>query len=379
MAYINRMPYVFLQWVYSFLYFLGFYALVPQEFRLHLILHLGRIEVCLMMFFLVTISVSGGFGTSGLKVANLDLGSVRPKFSTLQALHGLRTQKIVQFDGLLLSIRSKNTRIECLSSNSEADQFMMHMNCFIIVTDNGIQKENWKKLSYASKASTNLEDNSEETVSSDALSTLIPNSFEVESLLTVLCDTTSIAEFELKLSGFRLHVTRNLAEQSVPPEAPYLAPVTAHSVAETPHSDDSASSPSLALSKRVPSSGGLQPLLDKAADQGLKILQSPRVGYFRRSRTIKGKRAPPSCKESLVIPDSLMHLSVHFNLILESKDIVKEGQVLCYIEQLGGESPIESDVSGEVVKILREDGDPVGYGDALIAILPSFPGIMKLK
>ncbi|XP_011081230.1 uncharacterized protein LOC105164303 isoform X1 [Sesamum indicum] len=271
-----------------------------------------------------------GFGTSGLKVANLDLGSVRPKFSTLQALHGLRTQKIVQFDGLLLSIRSKNTRIECLSSNSEADP----------------------------KASTNLEDNSEETVSSDALSTLIPNSFEVESLLTVLCDTTSIAEFELKLSGFRLHVTRNLAEQSVPPEAPYLAPVTAHSVAETPHSDDSASSPSLALSKRVPSSGGLQPLLDKAADQGLKILQSPRVGYFRRSRTIKGKRAPPSCKE---------------------KDIVKEGQVLCYIEQLGGESPIESDVSGEVVKILREDGDPVGYGDALIAILPSFPGIMKLK
>ncbi|KAL0397092.1 UNVERIFIED_CONTAM: hypothetical protein Scaly_0157600 [Sesamum calycinum] len=172
-------------------------------------------------------------------------------------------------------------------------------------------------------------------MSSDALSTLIPNSFEVESLLTVLCDTTSIAEFELKLSGFRLHVTRNLAEQSVPPEAPYIAPVTAHSVAETPHSNDSASSPSLALTKPVPPSGGLQPLLDKAADQGLKILQSPRVGYFRRSRTIKGKRAPPSCKES--------------------------------------------DVSGEVVKILREDGDPVGYGDALIAILPSFPGIMKLK
>ncbi|KAH6837576.1 Single hybrid motif superfamily protein [Perilla frutescens var. hirtella] len=37
--------------------------------------------------------------------------------------------------------------------------------------------------------------------------------------------------------------------------------------------------------------------LDKAADEGLNILQSPRVGYFRRSRTIKGKRAPLSCKE----------------------------------------------------------------------------------
>uniref|UniRef100_A0A3N7EMK9 Lipoyl-binding domain-containing protein n=1 Tax=Populus trichocarpa TaxID=3694 RepID=A0A3N7EMK9_POPTR len=83
-----------------------------------------------------------------------------------------------------------------------------------------------------------------------------------------------------------------------------------------------------------------------------------KVGFFRRSRTIKGKRAPPSCKE---------------------KQIIKEGQVLCYIEQLGGELPIESDISGEVIKILREDGEPVGYGDALIAILPSFPGIKKLQ
>lgn len=67
----------------------------------------------------------------------------------------------------------------------------------------------------------------------------------------------------------------------------------------------------------------------------------------------------------------------------------------------------QSDISGEVVKILKADGgkhlsfinllllftdflfdaflmavmftDPVGYGDALIAVLPSFPGIMKLQ
>ncbi|KAK6153733.1 hypothetical protein DH2020_013372 [Rehmannia glutinosa] len=190
-------------------------------------------------------------------------------------------------------------------------------------------------------ATTNLEENTEEAVSSDALSTLNPNSFEVESLLKVLCDTTSVAEIELKQSA-------------LPQEPPALAPVTAHSVVETPGSNDSASPSSFALTKQGPSSGGVQTLLDKAADEGLMILQSPRVGYFRRSRTIKGKRAPPSCKE---------------------KDIVKEGKVLCYIEQLGGEIPVESDVSGEVVKILREDGDPVGYGDALIAVLPSFPGI----
>lgn len=78
--------------------------------------------------------------------------------------------------------------------------------------------------------------------------------------------------------------------------------------------------------------------------------------------------------------------------------------------------PCQSDVSGEIVKILLKDGgklhlyiyhpaltvsqfsfyldlwsmsshdsllfnmtDPVGYGDALISILPSFPGIKKLQ
>ncbi|KAI7751203.1 hypothetical protein M8C21_018770 [Ambrosia artemisiifolia] len=55
-----------------------------------------------------------------------------------------------------------------------------------------------------------------------------------------------------------------------------------------------------------------------------------------RPRTVKGKRVPPPCKES--------------------------------------------DIAGEVIKILREDGDPpVGYGDALTAILPSFPEIKKLQ
>jgi biotin carboxyl carrier protein len=30
------------------------------------------------------------------------------------------------------------------------------------------------------------------------------------------------------------------------------------------------------------------------------------------------------------------------------------------------------------MKVLWEDGEPVGYGDPLIAIRPSFPGIKKL-
>ncbi|MBA0599342.1 hypothetical protein Gorai_005564, partial [Gossypium raimondii] len=200
-------------------------------------------------------------------------------------------------------------------------------------------------------ATTNLGDDSKETKMSGSTSQLIPNSSGVESLVRDICSTTSIAEFELKLGGFRLYMVWNLAGKSEPP------PPT--------------------------SSWRIESFLDKAADEGLVILQSPKVGFFMISRTIKGKRAPPSCKE---------------------KQIVKEGQVLCYIEQLGCEIPIvllflyayvyminqsglslipitvlQSDVSGEVIKILQENGDSIGYGDALIAILPSFPGIKKLQ
>lgn len=212
---------------------------------------------------------------------------------------------------------------------------------------------------YLSKSETvvKLENSSEETKSS-ATSQPVLNSLEVQTLLNRICDTTSVAEFELKLGGFRLYVSRNLAGKTEPsPLAPppASAPVTVNT---SPVQNGSASSPSLAITKAATSSVGIESFIDTAADEGLMILQSPKVGFFRRSRSIKGKRAPPPCKE---------------------KQIVKEGQVLCYIEQLGGEVPIESDVSGEVIKILRKDGDPVGYGDALIAVLPSFPGIKKLQ
>ncbi|XP_008809725.1 biotin carboxyl carrier protein of acetyl-CoA carboxylase isoform X2 [Phoenix dactylifera] len=184
---------------------------------------------------------------------------------------------------------------------------------------------------------------------------IIPVSLEVEPLLTAVCDTTSIAEFKLDFAGFRLYVKRDLVEKNVPPPIPTLPPTQTNTTNQTTDSNGSAATASLAISKPKPSTGGIQ---RTASDEGLMMLPSPKVGFFRRSRTIKGKQAPPSCKEG---------------------QDVREDQVLCYIEQLGGEVPVESDVSGEVIKILREDGEPVGYGDAIIAILPSFPGIKKLQ
>ncbi|OIT02795.1 PREDICTED: uncharacterized protein LOC109227425 [Nicotiana attenuata] len=270
-----------------------------------------------------------GFGAAGFKLTNLNLGSTKPKF----LLHNLRTKKLIQNDGLLLTTKSRKTLFGCRCSTAEAE-------------------------SAAAAVSHNSDDSSRKIVSSETASPLIPNSYEVESFLTEICDTTSIAEVDLKLGGFHLYVKRDLTGQSTTSLPALSNPVNIHSSVEVADSNGSASSPSLAITKSSPPSDGIQMMIDKAADEGLVIIQSPRVGYFRRSRTIKGKRAPPSCKE---------------------KQQVKEGQVVCFIEQLGGELPVESDVSGEVIKILRKDGDPVGYGDPLISVLPSFPGIKKLQ
>ncbi|EPS63437.1 hypothetical protein M569_11347, partial [Genlisea aurea] len=246
-----------------------------------------------------------GFGASGLKHVHLNSSIIGPKLSILAPFHGLKTPKTIRFGGMVLLRRENNGTTNCRSLKSEND------------------------------SSAQLEDDSKGTVSSDAVRTLLPNSLEVESLLKTVCDTTSIAELELKLGGFRLHVRRSLTEQGLPLQLPSPAPVVAHSVVAATPANGSASSTSLAIANAGPSSDGARSFLDKASDEGLTILQSPRVGFFRRSRTIKGKRAPPSCKE---------------------KDTVKEGQVLCFIEQLGGEIPVESDTSGEVVKILKDEG-----------------------
>ncbi|KAI7757884.1 hypothetical protein M8C21_029197 [Ambrosia artemisiifolia] len=267
------------------------------------------------------------FGASSLKLCNLRLVPARIEFDNninnnlQQNCYGIRLPNRRRFDRLVLSKGSNR--------------------CLCLPAKNG------------QLAGTDLEDSSVVERSSESTSQFTPSASEVESLLTEICDTTSIAEFELKLGGFRLHVLRNLAVENTSSPPPVSTPIIAANT-ESSEQNGSASSPSLAITKVEPTSGGIQTFLDTAADEGLTVIQSPMVGYFRRSRTVKGKRVPPPCKE---------------------KQTVKEGQVICYIEQLGGELPIESDVAGEVIKILH----PVGYGDALIAILPSFPGIKKLQ
>lgn len=202
------------------------------------------------------------------------------------------------------------------------------------------------------------------TESSPLPTATFPKGFE--ALITEVCDDTEVAELKLKVGDFELHLKRNI-------EAPVVhAPVV--STPPSPPPPSSVSKPSISSTTAAPaaspgksSSEKISPFTNVAAEKSAKLaalettgasgyvlVSCPTVGSFRRARTLKGKKQPPACKEG---------------------DVIKEGQIIGFLDQFGTELPVRSDAAGEVLKILFNDGEAVGYGDPLIAVLPSFHGI----
>ncbi|KAI3994364.1 hypothetical protein MKX01_012621, partial [Papaver californicum] len=80
----------------------------------------------------------------------------------------------------------------------------------------------------------------------------------MQSLLTEICDTTSIVEFELEVSKF--HYCMNLASNSQPMAPLISAPISADTSVNPSELNGSASSSSLAISKLLPVLGECQSL-----------------------------------------------------------------------------------------------------------------------
>jgi acetyl-CoA carboxylase biotin carboxyl carrier protein len=79
-------------------------------------------------------------------------------------------------------------------------------------------------------------------------------------------------------------------------------------------------------------------------EEELHIVKSPIVGTYYES---PAPGAPP---------------------FLKPGDTVQTGQVLCIVEAMKLMNEIESDATGEVVKMLASNGQPVEYGQPLFAI-----------
>ena len=81
-----------------------------------------------------------------------------------------------------------------------------------------------------------------------------------------------------------------------------------------------------------------------SAEEALHTVKSPIVGTFYES-------AAPGAAAFVKVGDT-----------------VEVGQVLCIVEAMKLMNEIESDVSGEVVRVLAKNGQPVEYGQPLFAV-----------
>jgi acetyl-CoA carboxylase biotin carboxyl carrier protein len=147
---------------------------------------------------------------------------------------------------------------------------------------------------------------------------------EVKRLLAFM-EENSLEEFEYEGGGVHIRLKKALAR-------PLAAPLAAGPVIEAPAA--AAAAPGIVREVVKPAA--------PAAD--VHMVKSPIVGTYYS--------APSPEAEPFVTLGAR----------------VESGEVLCIIEAMKLMNEIESDVAGEVVQILVENGHPVEYGETLFAI-----------
>ena len=147
---------------------------------------------------------------------------------------------------------------------------------------------------------------------------------ELKEIIDIVTTRESIEEFEIEKSGFRLRIRR---------ASPHALPSI---------STASVASASVASALSVASA----PAQVSVESEELFYIKSPIVGTFFKS---------PS-------PTSDPFVSVG--------DFVEKGTVVCIIEAMKLMNEIESEVAGEIVAVLVDNGQPVEYGENLFAIRP---------
>jgi len=145
-------------------------------------------------------------------------------------------------------------------------------------------------------------------------------------LLVKMVTETDITEFEMESGEERLYIKRGHDPQVVQYQAapaPVYAPAQAPAVAGAP-------------------AASLAPVA--AAEEKGERISSPIVGTFYR--------APA--------PEAPAYVEVG--------QVVEKGQVLCIVEAMKLMNEIEAEFKCKIVKICRENAEPVEYGDTLFIV-----------
>src|SRR5271168_4421342 len=162
------------------------------------------------------------------------------------------------------------------------------------------------------------------------------NQKELKELIEFLIEK-DIAEFELERGDVKVKI-RRAAEPSPAalPDSRYIAVHPAPGSNPVPVAAPAASRIDLAASVPAPE-----------PEEVLHIVRSPIVGTFYESPS---PGSPPFVKIG---------------------DTLEVGQLLCIVEAMKLMNEIECDVSGELVKKLVANGQPIEYGQELFAVRPA--------
>jgi acetyl-CoA carboxylase biotin carboxyl carrier protein len=159
-------------------------------------------------------------------------------------------------------------------------------------------------------------------------------SFNMEELrsLADLFVENGLTEFEFENENIRVRLSKMMA---VPPAAA-LPPVAA--------SPSGAFPISAPISAPTPATGSAEPAAEPDADADLHKIVSPIVGTFYR--------APGPDKDAYVSEGSK----------------VSPETTVCIVEAMKLMNEIQAEVSGEIVKVYVENGEPVEYGQPLFGV-----------
>ncbi len=155
---------------------------------------------------------------------------------------------------------------------------------------------------------------------------------ELHKLLAVLADS-DIQEFRLEGEDFRLEIKRNLPSSA-----------SSTCVSQERLEESSPVVPSLRVEPTTPSN---PPPAVPAARADLIEITAPMVGTFYR--------APAPGEPSFV----------------EVGSRIGVGQTVCILEAMKLMNELESEVSGEIIEIIVENGTPVEFGQVLMRVKPS--------
>jgi acetyl-CoA carboxylase biotin carboxyl carrier protein len=158
---------------------------------------------------------------------------------------------------------------------------------------------------------------------------------EIKELVD-LVSRRGLAGLEVERAGFRLRIEG--PRQDPGRMVPHV--LSAHH-AELVEPAAIPAAPSLATA-HVPAG----PARPDAEAEGLHVVTSPIVGTFYRSPN----------------PDA--------DPFVKTGGSVEKGQTLCIIEAMKLMNEIEADVSGTVVEVFPQNGQPVEYGERLFSIRP---------